>query len=107
MMLDLALGLNALIWFAALMFPAFGFVKGAHDQRADLMRAQIIILSLLGLLLTTIWMLWAVAKPQDAEKVGALMKYTVWLIGILAVSFGLGWGFFSLVRRRVGLKDKT
>ncbi len=100
MMLDLALGLNALIWFAALIFPAYGFAKGYYDQRDVLMRAQLILLSLLALLLATAEVLKLMGAPEQAGDLDQLLKYRFWAIGGLAVASALGWAAFALGRAR-------
>ena len=99
MMLDVALGLNAVIWFAALLFPAFGFAKGYYDQRAVLLRAQLILLCLLALLIAVSEGLRLTALPQEAAKVAELKSYRLWVIGCLAVASVLGWGLFLVGRK--------
>ncbi|MEP2532757.1 hypothetical protein [Shimia sp.] len=99
MMLDVALGLNAVIWFAALVFPAFGFAKGYYDQRPVLVRAQLILLCLLVLLLAVGQGLKYTATPEQSEDVSELLSYRLWAIGGLAVSSALGWATYFLGRK--------
>ncbi|MGX9349854.1 hypothetical protein ACS3QZ_01505 [Shimia sp. W99] len=104
MMLDVALGLNAVIWFAALLFPAFGFAKGYYDQRPVLLRAQLILLCLLALLIAVSEGLQFTALPEEAAEVAEVTSYRPWVIGCLAISSALGWGLFLVGRKLAARK---
>ena len=99
MMVDLALGLNAVIWFASLLFPAFGFVKGYKDQRPVLMRAQMILLCLLILLISVTEALKMTASPETAAEIAEATAYRSWIIGCLALASAVGWGLFFIGRK--------
>lgn len=94
-MLDFALGLNALLCFAALLFPVFGYLKGRRGQINILKRAQNILLSLLALLMSNIVMLHIMAIPDEAEALADLRRYAVWSGLALLVGLGLGRALYA------------
>ncbi|WP_132859959.1 hypothetical protein [Shimia isoporae] len=102
-MLDLALGLSALIWFCVLLFPVYGFVAGKRDRREHLKRAQGIVLSLAALLLLFDLTLGVMVTEEEMIELERLQGYRWWMLGALAVSLATAWLLFAQgQKRRVG-----
>ncbi len=99
MMLDFTLGLNALVWFAALIFPVYGFVLGYKKRRDLVVRAQLIILCLLVLLLVMEMTLAPFVSPIRLYTLEALKSYRPWLLGGVALTSALGWAAHWLGQR--------
>ncbi len=103
MILDLVLGLNALIWITVLIMPFFGFVVG-YKKRGDLLaRAQLILLSLVVLLLTLEVSLSVTLDVSTYPALSMLQGYRLWLVVGATGSAVLAWGLFFLARR---LRDR-
>ncbi|TCL09974.1 hypothetical protein BXY66_2042 [Shimia isoporae] len=103
LMLDLALGLSALIWFCVLLFPVYGFVAGKRDRREHLKRAQGIVLSLAALLLLFDLTLGVMVTEEEMIELERLQGYRWWMLGALAVSLATAWLLFAQgQKRRVG-----
>lgn len=99
MILDLVLGLNALIWITVLIMPFFGFVVGYKLRRDLLVRAQLILLSLVVLLLTLEVSLSVTVDMAHYPELSLLKGYRVWLVVGASGSAVVAWGAFFLARR--------
>lgn len=101
-MLDLALGISALIWFCVFLFPVYGFVAGRRDRREHLKRAQGIVLSLAALLLLFDFTLGVMVSEAEMVELERLQSYRWWMIGAVAASLGLAWAMFGLGQKKRG-----
>ena len=100
-MLDLALGISALIWFCVFVFPVYGFVAGRRDRAEHLKRAQGIVLSLTALLLLFDFTLGVmISEAAEMAELERLQSYRWWMIGAVAVSLGLAWAMFGLGQKK-------
>ncbi len=95
-MLDLALAVNALIWFATLILPVYGFVTGFKGMGGRMKRATIIITSLVVLLLALEVTIGATEATNDPETLSLLQGYRPWLFFGVASSMALGWALFVI-----------
>ncbi len=102
LMLDLALGISALIWFCVILFPLYGFVAGRRDRREHLKRAQGIVLSLAALLLLFDFTLGVMVSEAEMAELARLQSYRWWMLGALAVSLGSAWWLFALGQKKHG-----
>ncbi|MFY0618676.1 hypothetical protein [Shimia sp.] len=103
MIVDLTLGLNAVIWFAAMITPVYGVITGFKSRRDLMLRASLIVGSLVVLLLALEVLLNATAADTYASTLSMLQGYRPWLIFGVSGAIGLGWALHyigSAVRKR-------
>lgn len=100
LMLDLALGISALIWFCVLLFPVYGFVAGRRDRREHLKRAQGIVLSLAALLLLFDFTLGVMITEAEQAELARLQSYRWYMMAALAVSLGAAWALFAVGQKK-------
>ncbi|MDA5555289.1 hypothetical protein [Shimia sp. MMG029] len=100
LVLDLTLGLNAVIWFAVMLMPIYGVVTGFRKSRGLLKRASLILICLVILFVSLLVTLGTVKVVSDPESLAALYSYSGWLAlglpGALALGWGLHLGIYAL-----------
>ncbi|MBO9408530.1 hypothetical protein J7399_13905 [Shimia sp. R9_1] len=103
LILDVTLGLNALVWFAVMLMPLYGAVTGFRRTRPLLKRASLILICLAVLLASLLVTLSTFDTVSDPESLAALYAYSGRLVLALPGVLAMGWGLhfaFSRLRNR-------
>lgn len=91
MIADFALGLHALIWFAAAILPIFGAITGYKARRDRLLRASLLLACLTITLLTVQVTLGVIDMEGHAEALADMAAYRLWMLLAVAGAMALGW----------------
>lgn len=99
--LDLALGLNSLVWFAVILMPVYGTITGFRKTRALLTRASLILICLAVLLGSLMVTLSTFDTLSDPDSLSALYSNGGWLMLSLPSALAMGWALhFAIFKLR-------
>lgn len=102
--LDLALGLNSLVWFAVILMPVYGAITGFRKTRSLLARASLILICLAVLLASLMVTLSTFDTLSDPVSLSALYSNGGWLLLALPAALAMGWALHFVIFK---LRDRS